>query len=51
MHTVNNARRSRNKIQIELSLQPLLYDLQMQKSKETATETETKCDRCLRLKA
>ena len=49
MNLVNNAGRCGDKIQVILSLQTLLDDLQMEKSKESAAETKSKGYRCLRL--
>ena len=49
VNLVNNAGRCGDKIQVILSLQTLLDDLQMEKSKESAAETKSKGYRCLRL--
>ena len=48
---INNARRGRHEIQIVLSLQPLLDDLQMKEPQESAAETESQSHRrlCLEL--
>ena len=42
MDLINNTRRSCHQIQIVLSLQSLLYNLQVQKSKETTAESKPK---------
>ena len=48
MYLIDNAWCRRHEIQIKLSLQTLLHDLQMKQSKETTTESEAQRQRCLR---
>ena len=50
MDFIDNTWRSCHKIQIILSLQTLLHDLQMQKPKESTAESKPKSHRCLRFK-
>ena len=46
-NAIDNAGGSRDQIEIKLSLEPLLRDLHMQKSKKTASEAISKCLRGL----
>ena len=48
MHFIDNTRCGCYQIQVVFSLQTLLDDLQMQQSEESAAETKSKSDRCLR---
>ena len=50
MDLVNNTRCSCHQIQIVFSLQSLLNDFQVEQSKESTTESKSKCQRSLRLK-
>ena len=50
MHFIDNARSCGHQVQVVLSLQSLLDDLQVEKPKEAAPETKAKGNRRLRLK-
>ena len=48
-HLVNDRRRGRDEVEIELTSQPFLDDLQVQQTEETAAEAEAKRGRSLHL--
>ena len=50
MDLVDNAGRCCNKIQIIFSLKAFLYNFKVKKPQKSASESETECDRSLRLK-
>ena len=49
IYLIGNVRDSRDYIHVELSEKTLLHDLKVQKSEESATETESQSQRGLRL--
>ena len=48
-HVVNNVRRGRNQVQVELAFQALTHNLQVQQTQEATAETEAQSGRSLRL--